>query len=296
MRYFRYLAISALALLCGNIVSAEPLFFDSFESGDMSGTNEDGFNWAPNNKTSVVTAERVVWNNGPITSNFSGDRDWTPKHGQHSLRFAYQPNAEWTEQKFNLGGSYPEVWLKYWIRVPFNYEHGSTSPNNHKFFSIYMDAYSGKGNGATVFWNFWRDPDGGSSITVAWNEGGQQPSGGQTQSTKFINVPEDRGRWMEVLFQVKASSSDGLSDGEIRFWRRWESDLAFKKIHEVTNANLQVPVTGNASNGWHQGYLMGWANAPYHELTEWLIDDFTISETPLNGSGARPKAPALSIE
>jgi hypothetical protein len=49
----------------------EVLVFDGFESGDMSATNRDGFRWAQNNRTSVVTmapGPKVVWHNGPRSS------------------------------------------------------------------------------------------------------------------------------------------------------------------------------------------------------------------------------------
>jgi hypothetical protein len=103
-------------------------------------------------------------------------------------------------------------------------------------------------------------------------------SGGHKQSTPFISVPADRGRWMQLVFHIKASSSNTSDDGILEMWRRWEGG-SFKKLHEMTDAIMPVPIGG--PNGWTAGYLMGNTHG-YFEDTEWLIDNFIISDTPLD--------------
>tara|TARA_B100002003_G_scaffold182027_1_gene170201 strand:- start:22810 stop:23724 length:915 start_codon:yes stop_codon:yes gene_type:complete len=299
----KFSALAVLTILLTSLTSAahsEPLFFDSFESSDMSATNQDGFAWGSNNRTSVVTSEAAVYNNGEIYNIPNGTVDWSPFHGDHSLRFRYAAGNPMAEQRFSLGKEHKEIWFRYWVRVPTNYTHGKQSPSNHKFFALWMDAYEGDGEGSSVFWNFWGDADGGSSITVTYTEGNFSGSRGQAQSTKFIRVPEDRGRWMQVVIHIKASSSVGVSDGSLQLYRRWEQDSNFEKLHDVQNAYLLVP--GGGVDGFKQGYLMGWANAPYSEDTEWLIDSFTIStesllvadQTPADSYAPNP--PALEVK
>ena len=255
--------------------NGEGIFKDSFESGDMSKTNEQDFRWAQNIGTSIVTNKFSVYSNGITHEPIASEQNWNPKHGQHSLRFSYHAGEPWIQQNFDLGAAYRNIWFRYWVRVPVNFNHGKSSPNNYKFFALWMDKYSGKGEGASVFWNFWRDSDGGSSITVSSNKGNHSISGSQIQRVKFIRVPEDRGRWMQVVFNVVASSSIGSSDGYISFWRRWEGEQEFTQIHEVSNAKLPIPSGG--PEGWNKGYLMGWANGGYFADTEWLIDDFEVA-------------------
>jgi len=86
MNKLHLLAAAALAMASALPVQAERVFLDSFESGDMSSTNSQGFDWGRNNRTSVVTEEAAVYNNGEIYNIPSGDPDWSPKTGDHSLR------------------------------------------------------------------------------------------------------------------------------------------------------------------------------------------------------------------
>lgn len=293
---FRLLAIFALAYSVATAAHSEQEFFDSFESGDISATNEHNFRWAKNNGTSIVTNDFAVYNNGAIHDRIGSAQNWSPKHGQHSLRFRYPAGEMWVQQNFNLGSAYRDIWFRYWVRVPVNYTHGKTRPNNHKFFALWMDKYSIKGEGGSVYWNFWRDSDGGSSITVSSNRGNYSTTGSQIQRKKFIKVPEDRGRWMQVVFNIVASSSVDSSDGYIAFWRRWEGEREFTQMHEVTNVKLPTP--SGSPNGFIKGYLMGWANGGYAADTEWLIDDFEVATHSLLNTSKffAPNTPILQID
>lgn len=297
MPHIKYLALSALVLLFAGSANGEPLFFDSFESGDMSATNEHGFAWGSNNRTSVVTAEAAVYNNREIYNVPSGDPDWTPKDGDHSLRFRYPAGEPWAEQRFNLGGAYPEIWIKYWLRVPTNYQHGT---GNYKFLSLWMDSYNSTASGK-IIWEFWpTDTAGDSVLAFSYDAGNGAGNSGAKQHTPFIDASEDRGRWMEIVIHAKASSAGDASDGIIELWRRWEGDDAYTQFHKKTDAKLVIPSTG--PNGWNAGFLMGWANHAYAENTEWLLDSFEVSTNSLlTGSAAadlmagRPNPPILEI-
>lgn len=287
--------IFAAALIFASSVHSEPLLVESFESGDMSATNEDGFDWGPNNSTSVVTASGVVYNNGKKDIDLPSGRNWDPRHGRHSLRFRYAAGRNQTEQRFSLGGAYKGVWYKYWLRVPVNYSHNVSMPSNNKFFATWMDGYSKKGNGPTVFWNLLSNQKGGSNIAVSYSRGGYTVAGGQRQSTPFIKVPDDRGRWMELAIHVKASTP--IETGTIELWRRWDKEATFTRIHLIEDVHLKTPPNG--PDGWSMGYIMGWANAPYKKDTEWLLDGFTISTESLlstNEKLPKPNPPNLKIE
>ncbi|MDO3722413.1 hypothetical protein QVZ43_11830 [Marinobacter sp. chi1] len=297
--------LSASLLFANLFIStgaAAPLLVDSFESGDLSATNADGFQWSSTNRTGVVTEDTLVYNKGPTNEVPSYNPDWTPKHGEHSLRFEYPPGKAWSEQRFKLGGAYRDIWFQYWVRVPVNYFHGQESPTNNKFFSLWMDGYSSKGEGPSIAWEFWGDQDGSSRIAFHYSAGGYTIMGTHQQMKPFISVPRDRGRWMEVTLHVKAASSSSANDGIIEFWRRWEDQSPSDRqlLHRTTNADIAAPPGG--PNGWAAGYLMGWANAEYSEQTDWLIDYLTISTESLIGtqgiapSDAAPEPPNLILK
>jgi hypothetical protein len=261
--------------------SAAPTLFDSFESGDMSASNADGFSWGSNNRTSVVTSTEVVWNNGAKSTPIGSGQDWTPFSGEHSLRFRYPAMEPWSEQRFKLGAAYPEIWFRYWLRVPKNFVHEpvSESSHNNKFFALWMDGYSQKGDGPTIVWNFWGDDSGGSRFTYSLSQEANGTNGHHGSYDNFIRVPEDRGRWMQVVLYAKMSSSATSNDGESRIWRRWQDECDFTLISETVDRGLVAPAAG--PNGWAAGYIMGWSNSWYAEDTEWLLDDFTVSSSSL---------------
>lgn len=260
----------------------EPLFYDSFESGDMSATNGDGFSWANNNRTSVVTAERVVWNNGPQDTAAPAGSDWTCHHGDHCLRFRYPALEAWSEQRFDMGAAYPEVWIRYWIRVPTNFVHENPtgSSANNKWFALWMDGYSQHGDGPTIVWNFWPQEGGSSQFTFSLSQ--EDPStepGHHAGYEDFMVAPDDRGRWMQVVLYAKRSSAPGQADGEARIWRRWEGETTHTLLSETTGRGFPSPPNG--PEGWAAGYVMGWSNSGYAEDTEFLLDEFTIATSSL---------------
>ena len=283
----RLFSATALTLALAAAAHAETVFTDSFESGDMSATNSHGFNWGKNNRTSVVTEQGVVYSNGDKDISIPSCRDWEPKHGDHSLRFRYASGKYMSEQRFDLGRHYDDLWLSYWIRVPVNFTHGSL---NNKFLSIWPQEYDRAG---TVTWQ--TRPNGTGGANLVYQDGGV--TSGEVGSTQFISVPDDRGRWMHVVARVKAASSSNSNDGIIQFYRRWESENSYTKIHEKTNADTWDD--SSSEQGISQGYVLGWANDAYNTDTEWLIDHFAVdTESPMDNvsTESRPNPPVLTLD
>jgi len=264
---------------------ADMVLHDSFESGNMSTTDADGFGWEGNNATSIVTMNpkcnglskgdaTVIYNNKTMCNGPISGRDWTAKDGNNSLRFRFGAGKNMSEQRFNLGVHYPDLWLRYFIRVPVNFSQGTL---NNKFLALWTDTYDKQG---TVTWDTRPDSnhDGGANLTYA--DGGTTHP--ETGATPFISVPKDRGRWMEILVHVKPATSATAHDGIIQLSRRWVGDKNFTKIHEKLNAIIYEP--GVSTQGIAHGYLFGWANDPYKEDTEWLLDDLSV----YNGKIANP--------
>lgn len=285
--------------------AAGNIFSDSFESGTMSDSDESGAQWFKGNKTSIVTMDPdplVVWNNGPRNNSLDNDsRDWTAYHGNYSLRFRYGANENWSEQRFGISSENPELWVSYWMRVPENFQHKSADQTNNKLLALWMDGYEGHGDGPTVVWQFRQSTNDGSSISTVYHWGPDtgasgRHSGEASGNGTFIRVPEDQGNWMHLVFRIVASSSTSADDGVIQAWRRWADENEYDMLHDQTDARLGFP--NSNVNGFSAGYLMGWANAPYAEDTEFLIDDFKLStESLLNTKPktSRPDSPGNVI-
>ncbi|MFV1965409.1 MAG: hypothetical protein ACC628_08300 [Pirellulaceae bacterium] len=261
-------------------VLAEPdgIFFqDGFESADMSATSATGFKWGPSNATSVVTAMKVVWNNKARDIPIPKGRDWQPKTGKHSLRTSYGDGKPWAEQRFQVGKPRRELWMRFWIRIPLNYEHlDSRGHDNGKWLALWMDDYSEKGNGPTIVGSLERTKDGNTDLQMTWSVGGHKVTTPRSKRVRLITVPDDRGRWMPFVLHAKAATKAGSKNGVIEIWRRWEKEDRFTKLDGVADADIAPPAGG--PEGWQHGYLLGYVNSPFKERTEFLMDDFTLME------------------
>ena len=264
----------------------------------MSATNSDGFIWGPNQNTSVVKQHPT---NGPTETYYNGitssiysklmpdgtTRNWTANDQQHSLRFHYKAGEEWTEQWFGLNKQLTDIWIGYWLRVPTNFSYG-TSPtrSNNKFFALWMDGYSSKGAGSTVWLGMEPHNTTGATLGFTFSTGNNRVAEGFRQHTPFISTA-DRGRWMHIILHVKAESTEGANDGIIQTYRRWKNEEGYTKLHETLDAPLRIP---DSVAGFNEGYILGWANRPYDVDTEWLLDNFTTSTTSLlTNRPSRPK-------
>ena len=288
-----YIPIFAAMLGISFTVQAATIFQDLFESADMSASNADGFTWDANNSTSIVTQDAVdgpvaVWNNGPIYNIHpplmpdSSIRDWTAYDGAYSLRVRYAAGVNWAEQRFDMGGAYPEVWIAYWIRVPGNYSRGSGS--NNKWFDILMATMADYTTTTVsrVEMQDWQGAAGSMNINIQFRNG---TDGLFTNSSTYNNfvTPADAGRWMRVVYYLKASSTPAATDGIIRMYRIWAGETSYTLINDLSNINVGIGAGSIAAGrpGWSAGYLMGYANSTYANDTEWLIDSFIVSDTPL---------------
>lgn len=288
--------VAALFLLCNSlfmcsIANAEVLFIDGFEKKNFTTTNADGFSWGGTNYTSLITPEGRVYGMSAIDPPDQVDQV-IPQHfeahtGDVALRFRYNGNNN-AEQRFNLGGAYRELWVRYWLRVPVNFTH-PLSPSNHKLLALWMGTYSG-GNGPTAIWEFWNNGSGGSNLCWHYFYLADNP---HLDCEPFIATPADQGRWMQLVFRVVASTSPSSNDGILQMWRRWASDSSFKQFHNRSNLNFGIGA--GEPNGWHNGYLMGWSNGTYSVDTQWMLDDFAISSTSLLDSNESTLSPPTNL-
>ncbi len=300
MKSVFYSLFFCLLWLAPFYVQSAIIFKDSFETGDYSATNTEGFKWTDKRWTSIVSrTKETADNNGSIIPprditnalGFPGG-NWTPHSGNYSMRFRYAAGANWSEQRFDLGKPHTEIWISFWLRVPINYAYAS-GREPAKLFALWMDGYSQHGDGSTVWLSMWRDPNNPSDARVGftYSLGGHTESTGFRQVVPFITTT-DRGRWMQIVLHIKAESSPGKSDGVIQTFRKWGNENKFTKLHDFSAAPIKIPPGGPI--GFKDGYILGWVNAPYTENTEWLMDDFSLLNSPPDNfivSNSPPLAP-----
>ena len=249
-------------------------------------------------KTSYTAANGWSWSK-------TANSKWSAKNGASFLNFIYTPAKGWVENRFQLGTVQRDVWIQYWIRVPTNFyyrtkEEAGTTTDNNKFINLWMDDYSAKGTGTTIAFGLKPDTNnpGSALIDLSYSPGelgngtGSKLSqygerhfknstkdhhtAGHEKQTRFISYPSDKGRWMHMVFHIRAESSLGAGDGVMESWRMWEGQSAHSKLQTYENAAIKLPDNGK-TQGFIQGYLMGHANSVPSEQTEWLIDDFKLS-------------------
>ena len=309
------LSAAILFLLAIPQTHAEVIYFDSFESGNLATTNSDGFSWNHTNRTSIVIHDEqdgpvAIYNGNPIYNIHDPVmpdgtiRDWKAFEGEHSLRFNYPDGVNWSEQRFDMGKAYPEIWISFWVRVPHNYEHLDTeSSDNGKWFALWMDDYSAKGDGPTIVGSLeivrelqdgqWV-ATGSTDLQMTWSIGGNTVTTPRSSRARLIDFPTDQGRWMQWVIRAKAATTTESNDGIIQTWRRWQGENSFTQLHEVTDADIGPPADG--PHGWQRGYLMGYMNSPFEVDTEFLLDNFTVSTNSLLLNTVHPSAPVLSIK
>ena len=211
------------------------------------------------------------------------------------MRFRYSAGDSWTEQRFDMGKGYPEIWVSYWQRVPINFSRGLTgSPSNNKYFIMFMGNHSIYDQ-SDVSHFITRDWPGspGTNISVDLQYYNADGAGGTSSRYSNYITTSDAGRWMHIVYHMKASSGGGAKDGRISWYRKWEGDSGYTTIADLNNIEITIGAksTNLGYNGWGGGYIMGYANMPYAQDTEWLVDDFTISTTSLLVLENLPKPP-----
>jgi hypothetical protein len=222
-----------LNLALTGTATASPLFTDSFESGDLSHT-ENGISW---------TAGRAV----EISSNVASGA------GSHSLR--YFLSQGFAEQRFHLGSIKPTLTIEFDLYVPNGYSHASTSPNNNKFFRIWDNNDYSK-NAAKVGASLYPSSESSTISKVFFEYWHPTKQDGITKNhgnpSYDLIKTVDLGKWMTVRIYCQPESSPDAYDGILRMWKNGEMVLNY------TNVKNNYP---GYDKGWSNGYLLGHPNA-----------------------------------
>ncbi|NVJ49063.1 MAG: heparin lyase I family protein [Gammaproteobacteria bacterium] len=254
MRYI----VPALLMTVASVASADPLFNDGFESGNLN-QSQNGVSYI-NSKNISVTQERA-------------------KDGNYAMKFSYPAAPLGTDSFSEQRLQYPqtgELWIKYDLYIPDNYVHRVDGASNNKFLAIFKTDY--RAPGFQVNWSLQPNGNGGSSLSIHRYHNGQlqrafAPAGGAN-----IITTADRGTWMTIMAQVKVPTSSSANDGVMKMWKNGVL------VCNETSLNMYG---GDGENYTNELYLLGWANSGYAEDTHFFIDNLLINNEPF----VKPKNP-----
>ena len=247
---------SAVVVVTAALSTTDDLiFYDSFESGDLSHT-ANGLRWGVGKRSRVVSG--------------------TATDGSRSLRVAYDANPlgkdGWAEQPLTLP-DLTEIYVEFDWLVPDNFRHrydGGSS--NNKLFRAWQ-THSGTlsvtweytRSAGTDFVSHLRTASGNSDTRMA----NRELVGGRGKPFISKDGPVVPGKWVTLGFAIKTASGLGRRDG---FYRLYVDGVktAWVEDYELWNRG-GLPVTTLTGL-----YLMGWANSGFTEPTNFHIDNFKV--------------------
>lgn len=251
-------AWSTAALVSTASTGNTPFFTDDFASGDLSKTG-NGFAWTSPTNTSVeIGAGRLSGN---------------------ALRFPMGPDVlcedSSAEQRFQLtsspGTGKQEVWFEYYWYLPANYIHrsqaacSSDNTSHQKFFAAWADNYASDSD-SSVIMELWRTNDTTSYYRTICR-------GGTCEVAEYFPrypdrttiVASQRGQWLLTRIHIKVHPTDSVIEAWV------DGTLQYRR----TGTGLWTGVRDFIRNG----YLMGYSNGGYTDVTVFYIDEFKVWDT-----------------
>jgi uncharacterized protein YjdB len=237
--------------------SGTPIFFDDFESGDRNKT-ESGVRWSGSNSNSYGNVNMSTAN---------------PRSGTHSLRLRYDAaplGADgFAEQGFRIDGGLSEVYFEYYLHVPANYFHRVDYPTNNKLFRVWQGTGSSNTFSVTTEYQLSTACAGCSGHRMIAEQTGGKTTENNPNPLIGHNGPIVIGEWNQIRFGFKAASGLGKADG---FYRMWVNGVLVSELANFEFWNKK----GLSETVIEAGYLMGWSNSGWNELTEFFVDDFKV--------------------
>lgn len=162
-------------------------------------------------------------------------------------------NVSTATPAFNFGASYPELWVRYYIRYQEGFSWDGGAPHYDKLLRMFMNYHGGTNS------NVYIELQGASRIHLS-TEGAvsayryPDPDDTASETNGWSNLFTDNGttshgRFVCLEMYVKAESSVGADDGIIRIWA--EGNL----IVEKTNMQFVDPGSADAT-----AQVAGWMN------------------------------------
>ena len=223
------------------------LFTDDLSSGDRSHT-ENGWSYGDSDNIAVVS-EKLQFTYPGVASGFDG----------------------FSEQRLISTNQYNEIWIKYDLYVPANYDHRTDAPGNNKFIAVFATPYTNPG--FQMNFSLYRTGAGDSQLAFHRLGNGSEIEPEIYAPGTFIGSA-DRDNTMTVIVNVRVPTNSSSSDGVARLWKNGT------KIFEKTDCEF----FGNQGRNYiSEFYLLGWANSGFDNQTIFTIDNIEVNDTNLWG-------------
>lgn len=245
------------------------IFFDDFSSGDL---------------TKQLNSANF-WDQAPAWASI---QPHPTIGGQNSLEFRFVlPDRNWSEQRFDLGQNFNELWVQYDMLVPSNYVQAGTGLNNKVGMYVWTDSYNnpiaGVSGGTEIYsdgtglgqldWNSFYPSNLGHVVDT---ERGFTPRGIRSQD---LNVTR------RITIHVKAGidNTSPWSGAKVEFYIDGAIEYA------ISQSNVEDPnaLGAGAGQGYmynsdglfiNQGYLMGAANGTFAVDTYFYLSNIEFAQ------------------
>lgn len=254
----------AIVLLYSPNSFASEFFSDGFESGDLSHT-ENGANW--------------YGTKGDVTVSSADSHS-----GTYSMRVRYGADVDWIEQRFNLGAHKKDVFIRYYIKFPSNYVHGSGSGPNNKVIRLWADDSTYGTDMGKMGFSFYPNRPYSTLVPEAkiYRLSGEHltcASGGMGDITPMLGnwdlTADDLNKWMSFEYHFRRDS--GAGDAALEFW--------VDGVKQFGSTSLSFEGAPCSPGYFMSGYLFGWANSPFAEQTDFYVDDVVFSDSYIGPKG-----------
>jgi hypothetical protein len=269
-RRFRCALAATMTFWAAVTAEAGVLFKDDFESGDFTATL-GAAKWTNQVKVAVTSS--------------------AARSGARSAEFLFVGKTDlaadaWAELRFDLGQTYPSLWIQFEMFVPANYEHRTpVGADNNKLLRLWHTDYGV--DKEKVGFSTWKNGD-KSKLAADWDSGGG--IGPKPQVSQDFIAPSDKGTWLLIKVFAQAAPSS-TANGTLKVWKN--GTLV------IDDTNLMKNFVSTEKHAYRYGYILGWANSGYTSDTRFLVDDVIIAttEADLNAALASPpQAPQLEIQ
>ncbi len=248
-------------------VNTGMIFFDDFSSGDLSKQLNGAAFWTGGAYTSVQPHPTIA--------------------NQNSLEFRFVPaptERNWSEQRFDLGGNFNELWVQYDMLVPTNYYHTGTGLNNKVGMYVWTDDYGSPTGGVAGGMEIYSDGTGFGQFD--WNSYYPLNQGHILDSERGFTPrairTEDLGVTRRITLHVKAGDNNTApwSNAVVEFYIDGAIEYA------ISQANVENTIGAGTGQGYmynsdglfiNQGYLMGAANAPFNVDTYFYLSNIEFA-------------------
>ncbi len=247
-------------------VSFAGVFFsDGFESGNTS---------------HVDANSGAKWNGGACRGTIADGTCVSNEivhSGKYALKFFFKGNPDlsddaWAEQRFSLGKTYDEVYIRFYIYFSSNYViRDAIGADNTKLFLLWGDSYSKDMNKIAI--EYGKSMHFGlKAKETGWPNFSPSCSGATGYIKSIPKTPtgiaDIKGKWTEI--EIHARRDTGSGDGIFQMWINGKLEINAQNF-----AWIGAPCGLNKF--FRHGYLMGWSNSGFNKDTAVYIDDVVFS-------------------